>query len=188
MGKNIGFLLNIIAIGLLIPGITLPIFNLNMEMIAGVSQSNIQVTMIDDRLSIVTTIEELWSDQRTLVAILIGLFSIAIPIAKFFAVVAAFIKRNTELERQILKIIASIGKWSMADVFVVAIFLAVLSTNHADTTTQHNLTLLNFTIPVDISSQTVSTLGNGFYYFLSYCLLSLLGTHLMLSGINQNKN
>ena len=72
----------------------------------------------------------------------------------------------------------------MADVFVVAIFLAVLSTNHAETATQQQLAIFGFKLNFIVSSETLSALGPGFYYFTSYCLLSLLGTAISSSSIN----
>ena len=69
----------------------------------------------------------------------------------------------------------------MADVFVVAVFLAILSTNHADTLSQETLTLFGFTLGIDISTQTLSAVGDGFYYFVGYCLLSLLASHIATS-------
>ena len=74
--------------------------------------------------------------------------------------------------------VAAIGKWSMADVFVVAIFLAILSTNHADTFSRETLSLFGFGISIDISTQTLSAAGDGFFYFVGYCLVSLLASHL----------
>ena len=77
----------------------------------------------------------------------------------------------------------------MADVFVVAIFLAVLSTNHAETATQQQLALFGFKLDLIVSSETLSALGAGFYYFTAYCLLSLLGTAISQSSISyQAKN
>ena len=71
----------------------------------------------------------------------------------------------------------------MADVFVIAVFLAILSTNHAETADSHQLSVFGFKIALDISTQTLSAAGEGFYYFTGYCLLSLLGTHLAYSSV-----
>ena len=45
------------------------------------------------------------------------------------------------------------------------------------------LSLFGFKIAIDISSETVSSIGQGFYFFTAYCLISLLGTHLAFSNI-----
>jgi len=181
--KHLAFGLNVTALGLFFPGILLPMFALNMEMAAAISASTFTSTLVDKELSIIATVEDLWRDERLMVAALIFLFSVCIPLLKTFLLTVAYIKRNTAAERRLVAFVSSIGKWSMADVFVVAIFLAILSTNHAETSSAQQLSLFGFKIAIDISSQTVSSIGQGFYYFTAYCLLSLLGTHLAQSAI-----
>lgn len=183
--KQIGFAINLLALCLFIPGILLPMFALRMEMNADVSGNSLSSQLVDKELSLVTTIQELFQDDRIFVAFLILLFSICIPVIKTALVSVAFWKNGTPAENKIIKLVASIGKWSMADVFVIAIFLAVLSTNHAETSDVKQLTLFAFKINIHISSETLSMVGHGFYYFTAYCLLSLLGTHLYQSGMNQ---
>lgn len=180
-GKKLsGLILNLVAIGLFIPGILLPIFKLDMAMNANVMQTDLSVTLVEKELSIIQTINELVDEQRLLVAVLLFLFSVCIPVVKTLSVVWAFVRRGTHAEQRILGFISTIGKWSMADVFVVAIFLAVLSTNQTETLTQYQMTLFNFQLPIQVSSETLSSLGTGFYYFVGYCILSLLGTQLSL--------
>ncbi len=182
--KHLGFLFNLIAISLFIPGVLLPMFSLNMAMTANVSGAKITNTLIDKNLSLLQTIQELWQDERLLVAALIFSFSICIPVVKFILLTIAYIKKHSKLEVTVYKIISKIGKWSMADVFVVAIFLAVLSTNHAETATQQKMVIFGFKLDFIVSSETLSALGPGFYYFTSYCLLSLLGTAISSSSIS----
>jgi len=186
--RHLGFSLNCIAILLFIPGILLPMFSLNMEMTAKLASSSLSTDLVNKNLSLLDTIQELWQDQRLLVAALIFLFSICIPIIKSALVSWAYYKKHTELEEKIYNFVAKIGKWSMADVFVVAIFLAVLSTNHAETVNSQQLTMFGFKLDLLTSSQTLSTLGQGFYYFSGYCLLSLLGTHLSQSSLTSTKS
>ena len=55
--------------------------------------------------------------------------------------------------------VKAIGKWSMADVFVVGVFIAYLSTK---------------------SNEAISAeLYEGFYYFTGYCLISLAAIQAM---------
>lgn len=183
MKKHLGFIFNLIAIGLFIPGIILPMFSLDMEVIAQVSGASINSEIVNKELSLIQTIEELMNDNRVLVAILIFVFSICIPVLKALLVFVAYIKKHTQLERRILNFVAAIGKWSMADVFVVAVFLAILSTNHAETASQEQISIIGFKIDLFISSETLSAVGEGFYYFTAYCVLSLLGTHLSHSSL-----
>lgn len=179
--KHLGFLFNLVAIALFVPGIILPMFSLSMEMTAQISGASLTNSIINKNLSLLDTIIELWQDKRLLVSTLILFFSIVIPVIKFLLVSWAYVKKNSEVERKVYQFVSQIGKWSMADVFVVAIFLAVLSTNHGETVNNQQLALFGFKLDLIVSSETLSALGPGFYYFTAYCLLSLLGTQISAS-------
>jgi len=183
--RNLGLFLTILSIGLFIPGIMEPMLSLNTEMLAKLGNSSLSASLVDKELSILTTVEELWLAQRFLVASLIFVFSVIIPLIKTSLMGLAYLKRNTLTESKIVGFISSIGKWSMADVFVVAVFLAVLSTNHSETETMRQLTIFSFKMNLAVSSETLSTVGKGFYFFTGYCLLSLLGTQLYQRGLRQ---
>lgn len=188
--KHLGFSLNIIALGIFFPGIFLTMFTLNMEMAANISGSPITSNLINKELSIVTTIEELWRDQRTLVALLILFFSVCIPLLKTLLLTLAYFTKRSAIEHKLVKFVSIIGKWSMADVFVVAVFLAILSTNHGDTSNVQQFNIFGFKIALEISSQTMSAVGQGFYFFTAYCIVSMIGTQLFLSythSIKQQK-
>lgn len=185
--RHIGFGLNVGALALFFPGILLPMFALNMELAATLSSSSLTTPLINKELSILATIQDLWTDQRALVAALIFLFSVCIPLAKTSLITIAYFKKNTHLEHRILGFVSSIGKWSMADVFVVAVFLAFLSTTHAETANSHQLTLFGFNLGIEISTETLSSVGLGFYCFTAYCLVSLVATHLALSSVGKKK-
>lgn len=180
--QHLGFLFNLAAIALFVPGIVLPMFSLSMEMTAQISGASLTNSIINKNLSLLDTIIELWHDKRFLVSALILVFSIVIPVLKFLLVSWAYLKKNSEIERKVYQFVSQIGKWSMADVFVVAIFLAVLSTNHGETVNNQQLSLFGFKLDLIVSSETLSALGPGFYYFTAYCLLSLLGTQISASS------
>jgi len=57
-------------------------------------------------------------------------------------------------------LIKAIGRWSMTDVFVVAILLAFLT--------------------ADTAQLTDATLGAGLYFFAGYGLLSIAAGHMMV--------
>ncbi|TWX53013.1 paraquat-inducible protein A [Colwellia hornerae] len=183
MKTHLGFYLNLIAILLFIPGILLPMFSLSMDVSATIAGPALTSALINKELSLLTTIQELWQNDRLLVSGLIFIFSICIPLLKTALVAWSYFKRKTQLERKIISFVGAIGKWSMADVFVVAIFLAVLSTNHAETASQQTLSIMGFKLNLMISSETLSAVGPGFYFFCAYCLLSLIGTQLSQSGL-----
>lgn len=179
--KHLGFAFNIIALGLFFPGILLTMFTLKMDMAASISGSSLTSTFVDKELSIITTVQELWNDERLLVAGLILLFSVGIPLLKSLLITLAYFTKNNLFESRLLRFVANIGKWSMADVFVVAIFLAILSTNHADTATTQQFSIFGFKIALDMSTQTFSAAGEGFYYFTAYCLFALIGSQFSLA-------
>jgi len=181
--KHIGFAFNIIALGLFFPGILLTMFSFNMEMAANLSGSALTSSLIDKELSIMATISELWEDQRLLVAALIFAFSVCIPLLKTILLCFAYFSKSLQIEKRLINVVVAIGKWSMADVFVIAIFLAIMSTNHAETNTSEQFSVFGFKIALDISTQTLSAAGEGFYYFTAYCVMSLIGTQFASSAI-----
>jgi len=183
--KHIGFAFNIIALGLFFPGILLTMFSFNMEMAANLSGSSITSSLIDKELSIMATVKALWEDQRLLVAALIFAFSVCIPLLKTILLCLAYFTQSLQVAKRLINFVGAIGKWSMADVFVIAIFLAIMSTNHADTSNSEQLSVFGFKIALDISTQTLSAAGEGFYYFTAYCVLSLIGTQLASSAMKQ---
>ena len=183
--KHIGFAFNIFALGLFFPGILLTMFSFNMEMAANLSGSTLTSSLIDKELSIMATISELWEDQRLLVAALIFVFSVCIPLLKTILVCVAYLTQSLQIEKRLINFVGAIGKWSMADVFVIAIFLAIMSTNHSETITSEQFSVFGFKIALDISTQTLSAAGEGFYYFTAYCLSSLIGTQIASSAIKR---
>lgn len=176
MLKYMGWMFSAIALGLFFPGILMPIFSLDMDMMVNVTGSSFSAPLIGQQLSILGTVEKLWGDQRFFVAILIFLFSVVVPLAKSVAIAAAAFMHDEKKRSRLLEWVSQIGKWSMADVFVVAIFLAVLSTQHADNQTSERFSLFGFSLDVQISTQTLSSVGEGFYFFVGYCIISLIGS------------
>ncbi len=103
------------------------------------------------------------------VAILIVLFSVVVPLIKALILLAMLLPVSVSLRRGLLWVSNAISKWSMADVFVIAIFIAFLAGNGIE----ESRGLVDFE----------ASLGVGFWYFLSYCLLSILGTQLLSAGL-----
>ena len=103
--------------------------------------------------SILGTIFTLGQGGQYLVAALIMVFSIVAPVAKISLSVFAIQSRVESYREHALKIIGAIGKWSMADVFVVAVLLAYFAVGKDET--------------------THAELGIGVYFFVGYCITSL---------------
>lgn len=115
--------------------------------------------------SILGTVEALFDAGYYLVGFLIMLFSVIIPVLKGLLMLLAFVHGEHLFKRLGLKTASLISKWSMADVFVVAIIVAYLAFN----ATEHSEDIITL----------VATLGEGFYYFLTYCVLSILSAQLL---------
>ncbi len=200
MKNKLGIFLMLIAIGLLIPGVTKPVLiltgtvdraemvDLGMQALADnpdvpnimlslteqlVQQLDIKGDMpaYDKMRSIVGTVEELYDARQYLVAFLIALFSIVVPAIKSVLMVVSALFKN-KLGQVPETITRLISKWSMADVFVVAIIVAFLAANATQQTEE--LFSLN------------AEFGEGFYYFLGYCLLSILSMQVMASSKHES--
>lgn len=178
---HLGFGLNMLALGLFFPGIFMVMFEFDMQMMVLLSNSELTAPLVGKELSIMATVQNLWQEERLLVAVLIFVFSVCIPLIKTVIISIAYFVKEQTVANKLVNFVNIIGKWSMADVFVVAIFLAVLSTNHGETASIKTFSVFGFNLTVQISSQTLSQVGAGFYYFTGYCMLSLLGTQLMTS-------
>ncbi len=75
-----------------------------------------------DEITILSGIRDLWASDAALAA-LVALFAIAIPYAKTLALAAVHLGR---LGPRALPVIEVIGKLSMADVFLVAVYIVVV--------------------------------------------------------------
>ena len=107
--------------------------------------------------SIVELITLLFRQQNFVVAISILLFSVMIPLSKLL--LSGFVLlRPAYWNNAIIRfILEKTGKWSMADVFVVALFLGYLAFS-------------NMQAGIRAESQVLV----GLYFFLGYCLLAIV--------------
>ena len=97
-------------------------------------------------------------------ATLILLFSVIVPLGKAALVAWATFMADTGRRARTLRFVEVIGKWSMADVFVVALFIAYLAA-------QASTTPPGAAAPALIAFS--AHFGAGFYWFTAYCLFSL---------------
>jgi len=177
--NKISLLLILISFGILVPGIILPVFDLGVDVEVASSLANINTHVLKESRSIISTINDLYTRDRMLVASLILVFSVIIPIIKGLALIGALVHKSTAVQSFLFDFVHAIGKWSMADVFVVAIFLVFLSTEQNTNATKEAINVMGMRIPIEIRMLMDSNLGPGFFWFLGYCLLSLLTLHLI---------
>ncbi len=166
---------------LLVPWVILPVYGvvITTHVEASLLPAPVDVTVYEQTRSILGTVRELWRSEDRLVAFLILFFSIIVPVLKASTLVAALQVRSEGLRRRLIRLVDSIGKWSMADVFVVAVFLAFLATRDQVQANTFTVPVLIQQVEVAMETQLTSTLGPGFYFFLGYCLLSTLWTQLL---------
>ena len=140
----------------LYPGLVKPILSISI----GVDLPIVgELQLHDTKQSIIGTIKSLHKGNNTFVAGLILLFSIIIPVLKAIMLLLALFSRNLNLKNRLHKLVSLIGKWSMADVFVVGVMIAFLATRSDD--------------------NIHAAVHEGFYYFLAYCLISILSYQVM---------
>ena len=114
--------------------------------------------------------------QKRLDLILVGLgifaFSIFFPLLKLMST-GYYIENNEIRSNKLVSfLIFRSGKWSMADVMVIAIFMAYIGFNGI--LTEQLTQLENLSPSLDIISTNESNLRTGFYLFYGYVLLSLM--------------
>ena len=194
MNKLIGAVILLIAYALLIPGLTQPMLSVvgtvekaslvevgrdileNSPNVSGLIMNFADmmmdsldtrgtITAFDKTQSILGTANELFQTGHIPVAALIVLFSVIIPVIKGLLTLSTLAPLGTVWKQRLNRFSSAISKWSMADVFVVAIFVAYLASNGLEGGS--DLVAFN------------AQLGPGFWFFVGFCLLSIFATQLI---------
>ena len=173
--------LTLVNFGLLIPGVTQPIYSVEIttRVEADIIPEPVEVIVYQQTRSILGTVRELWRSADYLVSFLILLFSIIVPVTKGTMLLASIAVAQETVKKWLVLIVDLIGKWSMADVFVVAVFLAFLATRDQAQENMFTVPVLVRNVDVGMRTHLTSTLGPGFWYFLSYCLFSVFWTQVL---------
>ena len=103
---------------------------------------------------VIGSIVKLWETGDIVVAMVILLFSVVVPVLKVLSLLVVSVFMESRFAHGIIAFFKMIGKWSMVDVFVVAVFLVYLTANKGD-----------------ISRAEVEM---GLYFFLAYVIVSML--------------
>lgn len=103
---------------------------------------------------VIGSIAKLFESGDVVVAIVILLFSVVTPVLKVLSLLVVSLFMESRFAHGIVKFFKMIGKWSMVDVFVVAVFLVYLTANKGD-----------------VSRAEVEM---GLYFFLAYVIVSML--------------
>ena len=126
-----------------------------------------EVTLSYESKSIYSTIVKLFRQSNYLVGTLVLLFSVLIPFMKSILITTYGFLKETGFGGYMVAFIEKIGKWSMADVFIVAVLVVFFSTQQ------------------DI--HTSLKIETGLYFFVGYVLLSMLGSTLLTRGQKEER-
>lgn len=105
------------------------------------------------------------------VGILVLIFSMLFPISKLICSTLYLFKKETRNNAVVSFIVFKSGKWSMADVMVIAIFMAYIGFDGI--ISEQLRQLASMTESIDLLTTNKSNLLFGFYSFLAFVLLSL---------------
>lgn len=103
---------------------------------------------------VIGSINKLLESGDVVVAVVILLFSVLTPVLKILSLFFVSLFVEYQFAHALVKFFKFIGKWSMVDVFVVAVFLVYLTANKGD-----------------VSRAEVEI---GLYFFLAYVIVSML--------------
>jgi paraquat-inducible protein A len=153
--NRIATVLTIISLMLLVPGLREPMLTITASIeLLGTKREVFRQTQ-----SILQAVRSLRDSGNLFVAGLILLFSVLVPFLKSIAFFVILGLRKSASRQRLFDVVRSFSKWSMADVFVVGVFIAFLAAVATD-----NLD---------------AKLERGFYYFVAYCLVSNLAFQLL---------
>jgi hypothetical protein len=133
---------------------------------ASLQKNMAEVEVYQQTRSIVGSVRRLYQVGSPVPATLILLFSVIVPLGKAALVAWSMFVANATVRRRTLTFVETIAKWSMADVFVVALFIAYLAAQASATPTQGP-----DAAPALIAFS--AHFGAGFYWFAAYCIFSL---------------
>ena len=175
-------LLILAAFTLLMGGITTPMIDLEAKIdllslkLMGedvIFQNNIIFFQSKSITDVVRILVKEGSLQMIFVGVLVFTFSIIFPAAKLISsLLYVYSVKNLRENRLIRFFVIQSGKWSMADVMVVALFMAYIGFNGI---IGNQLDVLSESAkPVEIFTTNGTQLLGGFYLFLFFCLSSLV--------------
>ena len=117
---------------------------------------------------VIGSIVKLFEGGDIVVALVIVLFSVIVPVLKVLALLFVSVFIESKFAHIIVRFFKMIGKWSMVDVFVVAVFLVYLTANKGD-----------------VSRAQVEV---GLYFFLAYVIVSMLVSLSADKMLHQHKD
>lgn len=189
MREKISLLLFMLALILLIPGLIQPMLTLEASvdkkemldlaansLFGGAPENSLaaqfahlmignmrlegSVEIYNKTRSILGTMDDLCKSGNYFVAFLIGFFAVVVPIVKLLLTALAALLRKCEVQGSLKALAGMISKWSMSDVFVMAVIVGYMAANADDSSGD--------------AVRMNAEFGPGFFYFAGYCLTSIL--------------
>jgi len=151
----VAFVLVVLSYILLVPGLTWPLLTIR----ASFTFMGRTIDLFEQTRSILQSIRELHESGNDVVAGLVLLFGVVVPVGKGLLLVVVALWRNELGRYRVFAFVRTISKWAMADVFAMGIYVAYLAGEAAQ-----NLD---------------AEIREGFYYFVGYCIVSLLALQFM---------
>ena len=142
--------LTLVSIGLLVPGLAQPA----LTIVASIPIFNKPTEIYRQTQNVVQAVRSLYESGNYFVSGLVLLFSIIVPFITAVALAVILMIKAAGPKYRLYLLVRSVSKWAMADVFAVGVFIAFLAAKATD-----NLD---------------AVVGSGFYFFVSYCLVSNL--------------
>jgi paraquat-inducible protein A len=146
----VALVLVLLSYGALIPGLTWPLITIT----ASFNLMGNKIEIFNQTRSIVHSIKDLHESGNDVVAGLILLFGIVVPLVKGVLLGLVALMRRGLWRWRLFALVRSISKWAMADVFAMGIYVAFLAGQ--------------------ASQNLDAQIRVGFYYFVGYCIVSLL--------------
>ena len=116
-GGALGRALLVLGIALFPPGITLPLLE------------TARFVFFRETYSVLETLQALWINAEYGLAVLLGAFSVATPIAKAALLLRLHLARPGEVRPRTLAFVNALGKWSLTEVVVVAAIIVLWSSD-----------------------------------------------------------
>ncbi len=164
MKKTIGLILLLISLVFLVMGLVSPFMTFTIEVDMGGKGGffgNLISGAIEDQVNkkrtynIPQAMKMLFKNHQYFVGLLVGLFAVYIPILKTLLCFLYLYEKN----EQLYNFMSTLGRFAMADVFCVGVFIAFLYSR------------FNQSIKADIEI--------GYYWFATYVLLNIISVILL---------
>jgi hypothetical protein len=164
MARAVLFALTSISVVFFVIGIFAPAMVIWTAPSIAMESGNLNFVLQHEVRGIAAIIEELLTSGHWIIGGFLLLFSILTPLTKASLTYFITASRSKSLNFKIGQLLHTIGKWSMADVFVAGVLLAL------------------YALKAQEATKSIPCLG--LYYFMGYCLLSMTTTELLVhSGV-----